>query len=143
MAVTDADLASPSHWRARGRGIPPVSTRPRLFINARIMTMDDANPEADAMVIENGRIAAVGEAARAIAAGNEEAEVIDCAGRFLLPGFIEPHMHFLPIASLSRFEDVGPFRYDTVRGALARLQEVAAEAGANDSTLRCRTVRVR
>jgi predicted amidohydrolase YtcJ len=50
----------------------------------------------------------------------------------VLPGFIEPHMHFALMAGLGQLEDVGPFReptFDDTLDALQRLQQVAAAEG--------------
>lgn len=107
MKVTDAELASTSHWRARGRGLPPASAKRQIFVNARIRTMDDANPIADAMAIKGGRILAIGNSAQALAESDQDAEYIDCCGRFMLPGFIEPHMHFLHDEQIARIKKLG------------------------------------
>ncbi|NIP15913.1 MAG: amidohydrolase family protein [Pseudomonadales bacterium] len=98
---------------------------PTLFCNARILTMDDARSEFDTLLISDGRIEWVGNADSAPQVG-EDTVRIDCGGRTILPGFVEPHMHLSAIAVLRRFENVGPFRFPAVSGALERLREVAA-----------------
>lgn len=123
MEVTSAELSSPAYWDRCDHPLPPVSTKMQLFVNARVLTMDDDFSQTDSLAIKEGRILATGQAAKDIADSNTE--TIDCQGRFILPGFIEPHMHFLPIASLAQFEDVGPFRYSSVDAALERLTEVS------------------
>jgi len=67
------------------------------FTNGRIITMDPAFPSPDVVVIEKGRIAAVGE--RALLAAHPDAALHDLRGRTLLPGFIDAHNH-LSIAAL-------------------------------------------
>ena len=58
-----------------------------LLTNARIYDGTGAEPFSSSVLIENDRIAAVGE-------GNAEADrVIDLGGRSLAPGFIDPHSH--------------------------------------------------
>ena len=108
-----------------------VKTIPVLMTNARIVTMDDAGSEFDALLIRNGRIAWVGDSAN-VPELDDDTTRIDCQGRTMLPGFIEPHMHLAPIAALRQFENVGPFRFATVHGAIDRLQEVAAGLGPDD-----------
>ncbi|MDH4063901.1 MAG: amidohydrolase [Acidobacteriota bacterium] len=70
---------------------PPVTL---AIVNARVWTGDLANPNAEAVAIAGERIAAVGT--------NEEigrlagaAEAFDAGGQFLVPGFIDSHVHFL------------------------------------------------
>jgi len=58
--------------------------------NARVLTMDPGQPHAQAVAIAGGRIVAVGGAE---VAGMSAVRVIDAAGRTLLPGFVESHMH--------------------------------------------------
>ena len=62
-----------------------------------ITTMDPSRPTAEAVVVEAGRIIAVGEAE--LAQAYPHAEHHDLAGRTLLPGFIDAHCH-LSIAAL-------------------------------------------
>jgi predicted amidohydrolase YtcJ len=110
------------------RSVPaaPRAPVPTLFCNAKILTMDDAGSEFDTLLISDGRIEWVGNADAAPEVGDDTIRV-DCNGRTILPGFVEPHMHLSAIATLRRFENVGPFRYPTVGGALERLKEVAAD----------------
>ena len=61
-----------------------------------------------------------------IQAHGDTLQVIDAKGRIILPGFIEPHMHFLPIATIGRLEDVGPYRFSKTEDALAHLKSLAA-----------------
>ena len=57
--------------------------------NAHILTQDPARPVADSVAFANGRILAVGEAARALPAD----ETWDAGGRTLTPGFNDVHSH--------------------------------------------------
>jgi len=62
--------------------------------NASIITMDSRRPRAEALVVRDGRIAAVGSWAEV---GPQAAglPVLDLAGKTVLPGFIDTHAHFL------------------------------------------------
>jgi predicted amidohydrolase YtcJ len=95
-----------------------------LVTRARIQTFDDADTQAEAMLVRAGRIAWVGTMAALPDVG--DAIRVDAGGRTIVPGFVEPHMHLAAIAALAAFEDVGPFRYATVAGALAELASLAA-----------------
>ena len=60
--------------------------------------MDEQNACHNAMLIENGRIAAIGEyedVRRQAESGGEKASEVDLNGRTVLPGFIDSHMHLL------------------------------------------------
>ena len=62
--------------------------------NARIWTADPAKPWAEAMAVRGEEIAAVGtsDEIRALAPG---VTPIDAAGRLVVPGFIDTHVHFV------------------------------------------------
>lgn len=61
-----------------------------LIVNARCVTLNPAAPVTDAVLIRDGRIAALGAAAKAA-----KAPEIDAGGRLLLPGFQDAHVHLL------------------------------------------------
>ena len=65
----------------------------RLFYGGPILTQDDAQPRAEAVLVRGSQLAFVGSlaAAEALAAG--DAERIDLGGRCLLPGFHDAHVH--------------------------------------------------
>jgi predicted amidohydrolase YtcJ len=64
------------------------------FTNARIWTGNPAQPEAEALVATGGRIAWVGTAAE-LKRRPEAAGAVDLAGQFVVPGFIDSHVHFV------------------------------------------------
>ncbi len=64
-----------------------------LLVNARVTTLDRANPAADAVVIRDGRFLTVGSEADARAVAGPDAHVIDAGGRRLIPGLIDSHIH--------------------------------------------------
>ena len=61
--------------------------------NGKIVTMDDAIPEAQAIAIAGDRIVAVGSDAKIEAMVGDNTEVIDLQGKLVIPGFIEGHGH--------------------------------------------------
>lgn len=71
------------------------STMPDLIIvNAKITTLDRANPEAQAVAIRDGRFLAVGSERDARSAA-PDATVIDAKGRRVIPGLIDSHIHII------------------------------------------------
>lgn len=66
----------------------------RAFINGECHIFDEARTVAEAILVENGRIAKFGSSAE-IKETAPDAEFVDLNGRILLPGFNDSHMHFL------------------------------------------------
>jgi predicted amidohydrolase YtcJ len=66
-----------------------------IVTNARVHTVDPARPEAEAVAIIGERIVAVGGRAEIDAWRGPRTKVIDAAGRRLLPGFDDAHVHFI------------------------------------------------
>src|SRR5262245_35989896 len=64
------------------------------LVNGRVWTGNASQPSAEAIAVGGDRIVAVGTTAeiRSRATG---AETIDLGGQFVVPGFIDSHIHFL------------------------------------------------
>ncbi|WP_181008459.1 amidohydrolase [Sphingomonas montanisoli] len=71
---------------------PPVDM---IVTNARITTLDRANPSAQAVAIRDGKFLAVGSEQEVRAAAGPNAQVIDAKGRRLIPGLIDSHIHVI------------------------------------------------
>ncbi len=66
------------------------------IVNANIVTMNSQQPQAQAILVgADGKIAAVGSSADIKSKVDQKTKVIDADGKFLMPGFIEGHGHFL------------------------------------------------
>ncbi len=111
--------------------IDPGATPDLLLTNARILTLHPDLPEADSLLVQDGRISSIGRSESAPAA-TEDTLRIDAGGRFVMPGFIEPHMHLAPLAMLHSFENVGPFRFPTTAAAIEHLKQIAATTPAGE-----------
>jgi len=68
-----------------------------LLVHARISTMDPARPEAEALAVRGDRIVAVGTSDALLALRGPSTQLIDAAGRRVVPGFIEGHGHFMAL----------------------------------------------
>nr|WP_246152571.1 amidohydrolase [Sphingomonas montanisoli] len=66
-----------------------------IVTNARITTLDRANPSAQAVAIRDGKFLAVGSEQEVRAAAGPNAQVIDAKGRRLIPGLIDSHIHVI------------------------------------------------
>ena len=95
-----------------GPTTPPAEPITLAVVNARVWTGDPARPWAEALAVNGEQIVAVGtsEQIRQRAAG---VTPIDAAGRLIVPGFIDTHVHFVD----------GGFRLASVRLRDARTRE--------------------
>ena len=66
-----------------------------VLLNGRVATMDTALPEAQAIAVRGDRILALGTTEQIRSYIDGETQVIDLQNRFVMPGFIEGHGHFL------------------------------------------------
>ena len=97
-----------------------VAAESILFINGLVWTGDAARPEAEAVLVRDGRIVAVGEGQAVEEQAGNGAKVIDLTGRMLLPGFIETHSHPAVAGLLnSKLQVIGTQTVADVQGALA------------------------
>ena len=67
--------------------------RKTVWHNANVLTVDSAFPRAEALVTRDNRIEFVGSSREALARGGEGAELVDLAGRCIVPGFNDNHVH--------------------------------------------------
>jgi predicted amidohydrolase YtcJ len=73
---------------------PPLQPATLVLTNGRIVTMEAAPADAQAIAVRGDRIAAVGSAAEIERYIGAATEVIDLKGQLAIPGFIEGHGHF-------------------------------------------------
>lgn len=65
-----------------------------LYANGLFYTVDAANPMAEAMLVRDDRIAAVGSWSSVRSRASASAKTVDLQGRFAMPAFIDSHVHF-------------------------------------------------
>ncbi|MFG1691759.1 amidohydrolase [Gemmatimonadota bacterium] len=97
-----------------------------VVLNAKIVTIDEGNPRAEAVAVIGEKIVAVGSN-RAIRAYIEEGttEVIDAGGRLMIPGFNDAHAHYGPLDP-----DYIELRYITDQNVITeRVRERVAQVG--------------
>jgi predicted amidohydrolase YtcJ len=66
-----------------------------IYFGGPILTIDESNPSAEAIAVQGGRILAVGTKEEVMRLAGKGTNSIDLAGKTLLPGFIDPHCHFV------------------------------------------------
>jgi len=97
----------------------------RIFRNAKVLTMDEQHPNAEAFVTRDGRFAAVGEfdEVRRAFPGAEE---VDLGGRVILPGLIDAHAHLEMLTySLEIAADCRSPRMSSIEDIIETLREAA------------------
>src|SRR5438132_6944723 len=79
---------------------PAIESEPvtdLAFVNGAVYTVDAVRRWAQAVAVSDGRISAVGTDAGIKDSVGPSTEVIDLAGRMLVPGFQDAHIH--PVGS--------------------------------------------
>src|SRR5918912_199460 len=66
-----------------------------IVTNAKIWTVDSERPRAEAVAVIGDRIVGVGTSGEMDVWRGEKTKMIDGAGRLLLPGFNDAHVHFV------------------------------------------------
>ncbi|MEQ6896031.1 amidohydrolase [Microbacterium sp. KR10-403] len=112
----------------------PAQQAPRIITARLIRTVDDALPEARAMLIDAGRILAIGtveECRDAASARRLDAEEIDLDDAVVVPGFIDPHSHPLMYGQMMTWVDCGPEKAGSIPEIVALLKAAAADLPAD------------
>lgn len=66
-----------------------------ILFNGKVTTLDRSNPQAEAVAVKDGRILLAGSNAEAMALAGPGTQRIDLAGRRVIPGLIDSHMHII------------------------------------------------
>jgi predicted amidohydrolase YtcJ len=85
---------------------PRVEPADLVLTNGRVATADPANPTVEAIAVRGDTIAAVGSIKAIRAYIGQKTEVIDLAGRFAMPGFIDSHAHFTGVGEAKTHLDL-------------------------------------
>ena len=97
-----------------------------VLMGGRIITMDSANPEVEAIASRGQRLVAVGTVEEVGRFIGPETEVIDLAGAFASPGLIEGHGHFLSVGRAKMVLDLrGAKSFEDI---VAQVEAAVAEA---------------
>ena len=100
----------------------PVVAADSIYLGGPILTMNDAQPNAEAVAVRNGRIAAVGSRADMLKMKGADTRVVDLQGKTMLPGFIDPHSHFSGVGMQAIAANLLP-PPDGDNASIAQLQE--------------------
>ena len=87
-------------------GAPPGEAATLVLRNGKIVTVDSANPEAQAIAVRGSTILAVGSNRDINRYVGDSTEVVDLQGRLVVPGFIESHGHYLGLGRAKMILDL-------------------------------------
>ena len=73
--------------------VKPAYAADTIVINAKVITVDEAHPAAQAFAFDNGRFTAVGSTAEILKLKTPSTKVIDLKGMTVTPGFNDAHLH--------------------------------------------------
>ncbi len=82
-----------------------------LYVNGNFLTLDPTRPTAEAMLVRNGRIEAIGTTSTLEAAAPKSVHIVNLNGQTVMPGFIDPHTHFALSMFLADLLDLSGFRH--------------------------------
>lgn len=95
----------------------------KLLFNARVLTLDPAHPAASAVLIDRGRILALGEKEDLLGLAGGRLEQADLRGAIVLPGLTDAHLHLQYYSlGLQKID----CETDTLEACLQRVSERAA-----------------
>ncbi|MCL7974583.1 MAG: amidohydrolase [marine benthic group bacterium] len=96
----------------------------RIFVGGTIWTADDPLPIEAAVAVHGDTILAVGSESEIRGLAGTSTEVVELEGRFLMPGFIDTHTHFLEggfrLASVNLREAGTPEEFARILAEFAR-----------------------
>ena len=82
----------------------------RKLILGNVITMDEKNPTAQAIVVDANKIEYVGSVEQAKALCNGDVEVLDFTNKYIYPGFLESHTHGI----FAGYRNIGQTNLSTV-----------------------------
>lgn len=139
LATGCSKPASPPPVTPAASSVPASTQADRIYVDGNIITVNDAQPTAEALAIKNGKIIAVGTRSDIEHKHKgPSTAVIDLAGKTLLPGFIDPHSHYFSSLTVANQVNVyappaGPGK--NIPGIVAELKRFRDEHKIGNSEL--------
>src|SRR5947207_3253459 len=99
-----------------------------ILLNGRIVTLDTPSSIAEAIAVRDGRVAATGSSEQIRALLGPQTRIVDLAGRTVIPGLIDSHIHAIR-AGVHYANEVSWIGATTIAEALGRVRAAALYAG--------------
>jgi predicted amidohydrolase YtcJ len=103
-----------------------------VFLNGTVITIEDAQPAAEAVAVIGNRIARVGTTAEIEEEVGAKTRVVDLAGRTLLPGFNDNHTHPISYGLGLNLIDARPATVPTLAGLQDAFRDAAKTTPASE-----------
>jgi len=79
-----------------------------IYLNGTVVTVNDAQPRAEAVAVKDGKILAVGARTEVLKTAGDHTRQVDLGGHTLLPGFVDSHGHFMNALQVVNWANVSP-----------------------------------
>src|SRR5262249_7692817 len=106
VAITVALVTAAASNATAQRQAPPATPADLILVNTRIYTVDDSHPFVEAMAVRGGRVAFVGSTREAMLLRGPSTQVLDLAGRTVIPGMVDAHAHLFGLGEFLRDVDL-------------------------------------
>jgi predicted amidohydrolase YtcJ len=108
-----------------------------LVLTGTVLTVNEAQPTAEAIAVSDGRIVAVGDRSDIETWIGPETQTIDLAGSCVMPGLVEAHGHPLmeAIVLSDRMVDIRPVTMPKAADVVAAIEAEVAKRGADGAYL--------
>ncbi len=107
----------------------PAVVADAIYVGGPIVTVNDAQPNAEALAVKDGKILAVGSRVEIEKAHKgKTTAIVDLAGKTLMPGFIDGHTHILALGAQAVGANLLPApdgKVDTIDALVTELQAFA------------------
>jgi predicted amidohydrolase YtcJ len=107
-------------------------TKDTIYFNATIVTLDEQLPQAQAMLVKDGIITALGTNAEINKLKTDNILSVDLKGATILPGFIDSHTHVALSAFLESMVDLSGFTHKTNEAVWNHLKKSIDDKKAGD-----------
>jgi len=97
----------------------------QIFLNGKVITMNSEAPEATAFGVLGNRFWSVGSDDKIRKMADNQAEVVDLAGKTVVPGLIESHNHMSMYATTLLQADCSPNTTQSIEDVKIQLRELA------------------
>ena len=126
LAVASAVTALVAGCASPSNSVHSAALADSIYLGGPILTMNDAQPNAEAVAVRAGRITAVGSRAELLKMQGANTRVVDLQGKTLLPGFVDPHSHISIVGLQAISANMLP-PPDGNNASIAQLQETLRE----------------
>lgn len=94
---------------------PPVEKADQIYLNGTILTMEPAQPQVEAVAVRDGKILARGSQKDILKFKGDSTMVINLEGKTMMPGFIDPHSHYIAAVISTISTNISSPPIDSVR----------------------------